>query len=171
MSLPRAELDYVAPPRRLRAPGLALLVLALACAVGLLEHYRSVKLEAAGIESARALLPGERKAGRNDARKTSDEDFKQAETVVRQLALPWAAMIHAVEGAASTDVAVLQMEPDARERRLRLTAEARNEEAMLEYLRRLGGEKGLSDTHLASHQVVTEDPRRPIQFTVLAKFR
>jgi hypothetical protein len=168
MSLPRADLDYVAPPRRLRAPGWALLVLSLACAVALLEHFRGVKLEAAGIESARALLPGERKTA---PRKGTEEDLKQAETVVRQLALPWAGMIHAVEGAASADVAVLQMEPDARERRLRLTAEARNEEAMLEYLRRLGREKGLSDAHLASHQVVAEDPRRPIQFTVLARFR
>ena len=143
----------------------------MACAVALLERYRDVRHEAAGIESARALLPGERKSGRNDARKGADEDLKQAETVMRQLALPWAGMIHAVEGAASADVAVLQMEPDARERRLRLTAEARNEEAMLEYLRRLGRENGLSDAHLASHQVVAEDPRRPIQFTVLAKFR
>jgi len=171
MSLPRAELDYVALPRRMRAPGLALLVLSLACAGVLLERHRAVKLEAAGIESARALLPGERKTGRHDARESADEDIKQAEAVVRQLALPWAAMIHAVEGAASADVAVLQMEPDARERKLRLTAEARNEEAMLEYLRRLGREKGLADAHLASHQVVPEDPRRPIQFTVLAKFR
>jgi len=168
MSLPRAELDYVAAPRRMRAPGLALLVLSIGCAGALLEHYRGVKLEAAAIESARALLPGERKAA---PRKTSDEDVKQAETVLRQLDLPWASMIHAVEGAASADVALLQMEPDARERRLRLTAEARSEEAMLEYLRRLGGEKDLADTHLASHQVVAEDPRRPIQFTVMAKFR
>jgi len=168
MRLPRAELDYVAPPRRARAAGLALLAASLACAGVLLERYRNVKLESASIESARALLPAERLA---TPRKNSDEDFKQAEAVIRQLALPWASIIHAVEGAASPDVAVLQMEPDARERKLRVTAEARNEDAMLEYLRHLGGERALANAHLASHQVVLEDARHPIRFTVLATHR
>lgn len=168
MSLPRAELDYVAAPRRASAAGFALLALSLACAGVLLERYRGVKLESAGIESARALLPGERRAA---PRRGADEELKQAEAVVRQLALPWAAMIHAVEGAASADVAVLQMEPDARERKLRLTAEARDEQGMLGYLRRLGRADTLSDVHLASHQVVLEDTRRPIQFSVLARLR
>lgn len=169
--LPRVELDYIAAPRRARAAGFGLLALALACSGVLLERYRSVKLEAAGIESTRALLPGEPRSPQRDARRSGDEEFKQAEAIVRQLALPWAAMIHAVEGAASADVAVLHMEPDARERRLRITAEARNEEAMIEYLRRLGRQPTLSDAHLASHQVVLEDARRPIQFTLMAKFR
>lgn len=168
MRLPRAELDYVAPPRRPRALGLALLAFSIACAGVLLERYRDVKLETAGIESARALLPGERRAA---PRNNAGENLKQAEAVVRQLALPWTSMIHAVEGAASADVAVLQLEPDARERKLRISAEARNEEAMIEYLRRLGRENALASAHLASHQVVLEDARRPIQFTVMAMFR
>jgi len=168
MRLPRTELDYVAAPRRPRAFGLVLLALSVACAGVLLERYRDAKLESAAIQSARALLPDEHRAA---PRKNAGEDYKQAQAVVRQLALPWAAMLHAVEGAASADVAVLQLEPDARERKLRVSAEARDEEAMLEYLRRLGREHALAGAYLASHQVVLEDARRPIQFTVLARLR
>lgn len=171
MSLPRAELDYVAAPRRPRAAGYTLLALSLACAGVLLERYRDVRLETAALASARALLPGERRAGRQDANRGIDEELKQAEAVLRQLALPWAAMIHAVESAAGDDVVLLQMEPDARERKLRLMAEVKNEQAMLEYLRRLGLAEALAEVHLASHQVVLEDPRRPIQFTALARLR
>src|SRR6059036_3891169 len=69
------------------------------------------------------------------------------------------------------DVAILQLQPDAEQRLLRLTAEARDREAMFEYLRRLGGAQGLADVHLVSHQVQREDPQRPIQFAVQAAIR
>jgi len=168
MSAPRLELDYVAPPRRKRAAGIVLLALSLGLAFLLLERYRDAKLEIARIESATGLLAGERRA---PPRERLAEEVRAAEAVVRQLGLPWAAMIHAVEGAAGPDVALLQMQPEARERTLRLTAEARNERALLEYLRRLAAADALAEVHLASHQVVTEEPRRPIQFAVLARLK
>ena len=164
----RAELDYVAPPRRPRALGIAVLALSLAAAGLLVERYREVKLRIDGLEAAQALLPVERRAV---ARKSLDEEVKNAEAVARQLALPWAAMVRAVEGAARPDVAILQLQPDAQQRQLRLTAEARNEKAMLAYLERLGSAAVLGEAHLASHQVVLDDPRRPIQFTVLARLK
>ncbi len=168
MSLPRAELDYVAPPRRPRAAGIALLAIALGVGGVLLQRYKEAKLEIDRIEAAQALLPGERRVA---LRKSIDDEMKSAEAVVRQLALPWAAMVHAVEGAASPDVALLQMQPDAQQRQLRLSAEASNEKAMLKYLDRLAAAPPLADVHIASHQVLLEEPRRPIQFTVLARLR
>jgi Tfp pilus assembly protein PilN len=51
---------------------------------------------------------------------------------------------------------------------LKLTAEARSREAMLEYVRRIAQTKGLSNVYIVSHQVQTEDPSRPIQFSVQA---
>jgi hypothetical protein len=168
MRLPPLELDYQAPPRQRRALGLGLLVLALALTGVLVERYREVRLELERVETVRVMLSGERRAA---PKKNLDEEQKAAEAVVRQLALPWSAMVRAVEAAASPDVALLQMQPEARERQLRLTAEARSERAMLAYLRRLASGDTLADVHLASHQVVLEDPQRPIQFTVLARLK
>jgi hypothetical protein len=170
MSLPRAELDYIAPPRRRRAAGIALLVLALGGAGLLLARYQDVKLEIARIDATRDLLAGERRPVAT-TRKSLDDEIKGAETVVRQLALPWAAMVQAVEGASSPDVALLQMQPDAQQRQLRVSAEARSEKAMLAYLERLAAAPVLADVHIASHQVMLEEPRRPIQFTVLARLK
>jgi len=169
MSLPRADLDYVAPPRRPRAAGIALLAIALGAAGILLQRYYEVRAEIGRIEATQDLLAGERRPA--VARKSLDEEVKNAEAVVRQLALPWAAMVQAVEGASSPNVALLQMQPDAQQRQLRLTAEARSEKAMLEYLERLAAARILADVHLASHQVMLEEPRRPIQFTVLARLK
>jgi len=169
MSLRRAELDYVAPPRRARAAGIALLAIALGVAGVLLQRYNQTKVEIARIDASQDLLAGERRPVA--ARKSLDEEIKGAEAVVRQLALPWAAMVQAVEGASSPEVALLQMQPDAQQRQLRLSAEAHNEKAMLAYLERLAAAPVLADVHIASHQVMLEEPRRPIQFTVLARLK
>lgn len=169
MSLPRAELDYVAPPRRPRAAGIALLAISLGVAGVMLERYKEMKVEIARIEASQDMLAGERRPAL--ARKSIDDEIKGAEAVVRQLALPWAAMVHAVEGASAPEVALLQMQPDAQQRQLRLTAEARSEKAMLAYLERLAAAPVLGEVHIISHQVMLEEPRRPIQFTVLARLK
>ena len=42
---------------------------------------------------------------------------------------------------------------------------------MLAYLERLAASPALADVYIASHQVMLEDPRRPIQFTVQARLK
>ena len=165
----RLELDYVAAPRRPQALGIGLLAVSLVVCVALLERHRSVKLEVARLEAAEALLPAERKPA--VARKGVDAELKNAEAVLRQLALPWKDMVGAVEGAARPEISLLSMQPDAQQRQLRLTAEAPGEKAMLAYLERLAASPALADVYIASHQVMLEDPRRPIQFTVQARLK
>jgi Tfp pilus assembly protein PilN len=100
-----------------------------------------------------------------------DEQVKNAEAVVRQLTLPWARLIETIEAAGNNDVAILQLQPDAQQRLLRITAEARNQDAMVDYLRRLAQVDGFGHVHLLNHQVQQEDPQRPIQFAAQASFR
>jgi len=171
MSPRRLELDYVSPPRRPRVPGYALLAAALLASSMLVNRFREVKLETARIESSHGLLGADKRPARAPSRERVDEEVKSAEAVLRQLALPWSGIIEALEEAATDDVALLQMQPDARQRQLRLAAEARSQEAMLEYLRRLAAAKTLADVYVASHQVKLDDPQRPVQFTVEARLR
>jgi Tfp pilus assembly protein PilN len=100
-----------------------------------------------------------------------EAETKSAEAVVRELTLPWAGLIRSLEEAAMRDVAILQLQPDAHQRVLKLTAEARSQEAMFQYLRRLAAAKSLGEAHLVSHQVQRDDPQRPIQFSVQATLR
>jgi len=97
-----------------------------------------------------------------------DEEAKSAEAVVRSLTLPWAALVQAVEQAATRDVALLQLQPDAESRLLRLTAEARNLEAMLQYHQRLEASAELSDVSLLNHEVLAAQPEHPVRFTLTA---
>jgi hypothetical protein len=168
---PRVELDYVAPVRRSVWPGVLLLVLAIAVSAEVLLRYRDVRQELGRLEAQAGLvLPGGRPA-RGLPKERLDEQAKNAEAVVRQLTLPWASLIGAIEQAATRDVAILQLQPDAEQRVLRLTAEARNRDAMFEYLKRLGAARELTNVVLVSHQVQRDEPQQPIQFSLQASLR
>jgi len=137
----------------------------------MLERYGEAKQDVVRLETASGLIAPERRPARPVSRERLEEEAKLAEGVVRQLTLPWGALIGTIEQATTRDVAILQLQPDAEQRLLRITAEARDREAMFEYLRRLGAAQGLAEVHLVSHQVQREDPQHPIQFSVQAAIR
>jgi hypothetical protein len=167
----RLELDYVAAPRRPRALGLLVLAIGIAVAAGLLERYRTVSEDLQRIETGRVLLGPTARALRERSPQRLDEEAKRVEAVLRQLAMPWGAIIESVEEATTEDVALLQLQPDAQQRQLRLGAEARSQQAMLEYLHRLSAGRALSAVHVVSHQVQIDDPHRPLRFTVQASLK
>lgn len=167
----RLELDYVAAPRRARWPGAALLAVSLVVAAGVVERYRDARSELAAVEAAQGLVNLDRTSTKAIPRERLDEEAKMVNEIVRQLGLPWARMIAAVEKASTGDVVVMQMQPDAQQRLLRLTAEAKNRQAMLQYVRRLGAERTLGDVYLVRDEVRMDQPGRPIQFAVQATLR
>lgn len=167
----RVELDYLARRRRPALLGLVVLGLSLALGGELALRYRDVRLELARLETQSGLIAPERRVVRTVTKERLDEEAKAAAAVVRQLTLPWGPLIGAIEQAATRDVAVLQLQPDAESRTLRITAEARYRDAMFEYLRRLAAARSLAEVHVVSHQVQREDPQRPIQFSVQASLK
>lgn len=170
MSARRLELDFIAAPRRARWPGLLLLAAALAASGALAHRYRDVHAALAALPPGRNLLEARRgPAGAVPARRATSA-ANRVDAVLRQLALPWASMLEAVEQAGGADVTLLQMQPNAERGSLRLTAEARSQDAMLDYLRRLDASKLLSAAHLVSHRVRADDPSRPVRFVVQAAF-
>ena len=171
MSPRRLELDYVAPTRRPRALGLLVLAIGLAVAGTLVERYREVRIALQGFETGGALPGAERRALRARSPQTLEAEAKRVDATLRQLALPWGSIIESVESANTRDVAILQLQPDAQRGQLRLGAEARTQQAMLDYLQRLAAARGLADVHVVNHQVQVEDPYHPVRFTVQASLK
>ena len=164
------ELDFVAAPRRLRLPGIVLMVVAVGVAGGLLHKHQAAQQRLQQLDAAEGLL-GTTRAPRAIPREKQEERLKVAQATVRQLALPWAELIGALERSSTREVSLLHIQPDAQQRLLRLTAEARSEAQMLEYLRRVASAGGFSEVHLVSHQLREDDPLRPVQFSLQASFR
>lgn len=174
MSRAALQLDFVAPRRRPRLVGIVVLAGALGLAGHLLWQFQITQGRLQTLEASASLLGAprpQRVQGGVERRSHLEGEMKSAQATVRQLALPWPQLIDALERAAMTEVAVLQVQPDAQSRLLRVTANARGEELMLEYLRRLGATGGFAEVHLLSHQVREDHPGRPVQFSVQATFR
>ena len=164
------ELDFVAAPRRLPWAGLTVLALALAVSGGLLHKHQAAQERLQQLEAAEGLL-GTTRTSRALPRERQEERLKVAQATVRQLALPWAELIDALERSAMREVSLLNIQPDAQQRLLRLTAEARSEAQMLEYLRRVGAAGRFSEVHLVSHQLREDEGPRRVQFSLQATFR
>ena len=165
----RLQLDFVAPRRRRRLAGIVVLAAALGLAAQLVLQYRDTQDRLAQLEAVEAMVSAPRPA-RALPRERLEAEMKAAQATVRQLALPWSQLIDSLERSAMREVSVLHVQPDAQQRLLRVTAETRGEELMLEYLRRVGA-SGFAEAHLVSHQVREDDPQRPLQFSLQASFR
>jgi hypothetical protein len=171
MSRARLELDHLAPRRSVHAAGIALLVLAVATSGLLLREYAEVVHAMEGLESSAALVLRTPGVAKRVPEPNLDDERKAVRSVYERLTLPWAGVIKALEEASSGQVAILQIQPEAPQRLLRITAEARTEDAMFDYVRKLSTAKGLSEVHVVSHQLHKAGSQRVVQFSAHASFR
>lgn len=171
MKPPPLQLDFVRPPRRPLWLGLLLLAVAAGIATQLTLRWQDTRTELRRAQAASNLLNGERPRGKAPSLERLDDHVKAAEAVVRNLTLPWASLIETLESTSSQDVAVLQVQPDAQQGLLRITAEARNQATLWQYVRALAAAQSLEEVHLLNHQVQQEDPQKPLQFSVQAKIK
>lgn len=170
MMRPTLQLDFVASRRRRHFAGVLVLAAALICGAHLASRYVTAHDKLAQLEATESLLAAPRVA-QPAPREGAEERMKNARATLRQLTLPWPELIESLERSAMKEIALLHIQPDAQQRLLRLTAEARSQELMMEYLRRLSDAGRLAEVHLLSHQVREDDPLRPIQFSLQASFR
>ena len=171
MSFARLELDYIHTPRGLRWGGVLLLAAALAVAALLFMHYRQSQRDLNALLAAQGLSPLVQRPASANARARLDEQSKQMQDVMRELNLPWGPMIDALEHASTDNVALLQLQPDVQQHVLRVTAEAKTRQAMIDYLHRLADSKAFAEVHLVSHRVAPDDPSHPVEFIAQALFR
>lgn len=90
---------------------------------------------------------------------------------ILQLNLPWRALHDAVRAATPPSVALLALEPDAKKHTLRITAETRASDGMIDYVRSLREQEGFASVTLARHEIVELDPNHPVRFQVDAQWR
>lgn len=90
---------------------------------------------------------------------------------ILQLNLPWRGLHDAVKAATPPSVALLALEPDARRRTLRITAEARGSDEMLAYVERMQKLDWFAGVALTRHEINDQDPNRPIRFQIDAQWR
>jgi hypothetical protein len=95
-------------------------------------------------------------------------EVKRAREVLLQLGVPWNDLFTSVEDVPAPDVALLHIESDVDKQHVKISAEARNLGAMLDYLRDLESRSIFADVYLQSHQIQQQDPQHPVRFVLTA---
>ncbi|CAN7501483.1 PilN domain-containing protein [Massilia sp. LjRoot122] len=100
----------------------------------------------------------------------SDAQAQAVNDAVMQLNLPWRDLVEAVRGATPDSVALLALEPDAKRRVLRITAEARNSDDMLAYVAKMEEQGWFGSVALVRHEIAEQEPNRPLRFQLSAQW-
>lgn len=175
----RLHLRFEAPSASLReqllgrAPGrataIALLTLTAALTWGAAVAWQvwNTESELAGV---RALLAAQKKRDHGTDRAAEPatpqltEQQRQAWIqVARELNTPWAALLDALETGTPDNVALVSIEPDARDGSVRLQAEAATLDALLAYARELDAQPLFQSVDLVKHETNEQDINKPVR--------
>lgn len=157
--------------------GLAILTCGVALIAITLLLYQSSALEASVLEAriATAKNAFSQNSQRNQSAPKESAQRKEeiaiANGLIHQLTLPWEALFNSFELATSKEIALLSIEPDTKKRIVRVTAEARTANDMLDYIKRLQKSPMLDDVVLQRHELQTRDPERPLRFIVTSVWK
>jgi Tfp pilus assembly protein PilN len=167
------ELDFLRR-RKTNLLGLALLAAGCLLALGATDWYQQVTTGLAEQSDALRQIEGPaRPAAAADPRvaKEHGELLAAARTVLNQLTVPWDALFQALESVDEPDAAVLALSPDAEKRQIKILAEAKNFAAMVSYHRKLAQHPLFTDVALADHEVMEQDPDRPVRFNLTGTWK
>jgi len=171
------DLDY----QRVRKPvpwlGLGVLLAALAALAVTGLYYQNLNREIQSWETKadHIRLSSQRspvaRALTEQAARAQMLEVKQANQVVRQLALPWNALFKAVETAGGESIALLLLEPDLQKGTVRISGEAKNFDALLNYVKELSTREVFGSVTLQNHQIQQDTPEKPVRFSLLAHWK
>lgn len=164
------QLDYQRGMKSFPWEGLLLLAVAMALLLASGIHYRGLINQAALWEakaeqigrSAQRMKPGDRSSA------ALALEVKGANEVLRQLTIPWGDLFQTLETTAGKNVALLTLEPDTGKSQVKISGEAKNMAAMLDYIQRLENRDAFGTVYLQSHHVQMQDPEKPVRFVLQA---
>lgn len=164
-------LDYQRPPPGRHWPGFLLLAFGLLLGGLLLAQSFSIDAELAASEQQVSRL--KREAERRRLLAAIERPAAGAVEREARLSSPsaarWEALLVLLENAGNDSVTLLSLEPGARD--VSLAGEARNLDACLDYVARLQAASVFADVHLVTHEIVRENPNRPVRFALQARWR
>ena len=104
------------------------------------------------------------------AKRAAPEEIAAARETMQRLSTPWDKLFSALEGAASDQVALLSIEPDAKARTVTISGDSKDYLAALTYVLNLGRSDALSHVQLARHEIRLNDPQKSVGFSVSANW-
>ena len=171
----RITLDYQRKPDSITLLGAVICTLTIGLLALLIFQSRQLGSEIAAFESR--LHQPEYATGDSsgyDARSqdaySQTDEVTQANQILHMLGLRWDSIFGALAKSHRNDIAVLSFAPDPDKRIVRIVAEAKNFQTMLDYLKRLEAQPALGAVYLQNHTTQKHDPQKPVRFTLIAEW-
>ena len=171
--MPTMDLDFL--KTRPTAPWirwiLVTICFAFAADVGV-SYYRirhRIAQNEAGLAELRRTADGAASAALTMRAPTAEETQVARDTIPR-LAMPWDKLFRALESAASGQVALLAIDPQAKSGTVLISGEAADYRAALDYVSELGRTGALDRPHLVRHERNPNGPLKPVRFSISASW-
>ncbi len=98
---------------------------------------------------------------------------QQAEAVngaIAQLNLPWRDLFDSIESATPQNIALLELQPDAKRNLVKGMAEAKTSDDMIGYIEQLKRQEFFTAVVLTRHEINEQDPNKPLRFHFEARW-
>jgi Tfp pilus assembly protein PilN len=100
--------------------------------------------------------------------KTTNSQDKAIEVAVDEILLPWNSLFKALESANHEGIQMLAIEPNPKNKLIRIKAIALDTESMMRYLNNLDAQKTLGKVRLVSHEMVEMNGQNAIELVAEA---
>jgi hypothetical protein len=166
------RLDFSEDRRMQNLVGFALLGLVLILAASMLWYYtrlsnNNTQLESVVNQIESKLHQDRPPIGGNVTLNTKDV-IVYYNKVIQKLNLPWDDLFVILEEAKGENIALLGVEPNAKDAKVKLTGEAKDFKSMFDYVRALRAQPVLNNVYLLDHKIDDQNPDKPIRFTLEA---
>ncbi|MDD0974753.1 PilN domain-containing protein [Pseudomonas fontis] len=152
------------------AAGAVVLLAAVAVQQHLDSQQSALNTHLQGVEQQLGIRPRSQPALTSAQSREQAESLAQMRSLSQQLQRPWERLFSMLEGLPQDDVALLTLTPDARKGQVRISAEARDLEAMLAFHKRLEASGELRDVSLLNHEIQVKQAEHPVQFNLSASW-
>jgi|SRR5450830_36504 len=173
----RMDLNHVLMKREINEYAFSLLVIGGLLSVGLFFYYQQLvsQNELLQIEvQQRTQAPIKSRNSRALLQLNTKEDGKKHDEIIavnaaiKEIVLPWPALFKTLEAASRDGVKLLALQPNAKQRILRITAVALDVDSMIAYVDELTQQKTLKEVALLSQEFVETNGQKTVQFVVEA---
>ncbi|MGU7780108.1 hypothetical protein [Burkholderia sp. PU8-34] len=169
------DIDFCRRRARTGTSGMILLcaaaLLLLACGARLWDVYAENARAQASVDAVRHRTLAQRHVAKAPPTAAAKLAEKQSKAVLSELTVPWQALFSIVEDYPDHDVALIGIDQNPAQGQIRITAEAKDLDAMIVYLKYLQASVLLREAVLNGHLVENNVPGKPVRFQITAVWR
>lgn len=148
-----------------------LLLVSLAGGARLLWVNAALVKAQAELDAVRPIQPLEELPSQSKKQPLAPDQQKALIRTIVQLNQPWPVLLDAIESSATTQVALLSLNFEPANQRVRGAAEAKNFKSMVAFMARLDSVPAFQSTQLMNHQLDEAAPFAPIRFEFAVEWR